>query len=72
MSALVITWLLVLADAAAVVYAIASGAPSRRRARELRERETVAEGWATALYRREMELHNREYRLRWAEWMGHR
>lgn len=70
MSALVVTWLLVLADAAAVAYAVAAGAPSRRRARELRERETVAEGWATALYRREMELHKKEYRLHWAEWSG--
>lgn len=72
MSALVVTWLLVLADAAVVLYAIATGAPSRRRARELRERETVAEGWATALYRREMELQRKEYRLLWAEWAGQR
>jgi hypothetical protein len=57
------TWLLVLADVLWLAWAVWQGATARRRARELAERETVAEGWATALYRREMELHSREYRL---------
>lgn len=67
-----VAWLVLLADVVVILALVANGATARRRARDLAERETVNDGWATALDRREREVRHREYLLRWAEWMGHR